>query len=446
MILEVVKQVGTVLGLVVGLITLGQKIVSFRNKQSKRRKASEKVAQLPIDTYISFNFLPKQEIAVIIGTALLVNAVALALVTRLTSILYLDMTGTAIAALLLGPWYGAIAGLLSSGIVNVLLYPGDAGYDAVFPWAIVNICGGLLWGQFGRSLSFVRYMAAENSGLGRQVLYLLKFGVLGAVIMAIPGTGVELALGHQGILDPKVAESLQLLMSGPVAAVKDVLTPMFGETVSGTIARWGVVWAKNSVMYIPDKTLSFAISIIAIKAAYPLFERELIHSRINAVASAPGWLDPCIFFATFIPYIAILIFSNKYGWLIYWPLWTAPIWIAFVGMILESLFTKATPRRSRQRLEREQLYERARSFLPMTSAARPGANFAVAGLAASLLFVLILQPLVSSASYYRIAFNFFCLVYGFQLMLYLYGVTLSQNLAIRAKDDQSLLRDTAKAG
>ena len=68
-----------------------------------------------------------------VAAGLLLNYVGLTLSRHLESILFLDMTGTALVSFLLGPWWGSIVALLSNSVVNWLLFP-DPGADvAIFP-------------------------------------------------------------------------------------------------------------------------------------------------------------------------------------------------------------------------------------------------------------------------------------------------------------------------
>ncbi len=80
------------------------------------------------------------------------NLLGRVLVDTLALPLFLDMTGTAIAAIALGPWWGALVGVatnllgaLTSGVVSL-------------PFALVNVTGALVWGygvhryRMGRSL------------------------------------------------------------------------------------------------------------------------------------------------------------------------------------------------------------------------------------------------------------------------------------------------------
>jgi energy-coupling factor transport system substrate-specific component len=89
------------------------------------------------------SYLLLYETSVIVAAGLLLNYIGLTLSRHLESILFLDMTGTALVAFLLGPWWGAIVALLSNSVVNWLLYPETGGDVVIFPWSLVNIAGAL---------------------------------------------------------------------------------------------------------------------------------------------------------------------------------------------------------------------------------------------------------------------------------------------------------------
>jgi energy-coupling factor transport system substrate-specific component len=64
--------------------------------------------------------------------------------------LYFDMAGTAIAAVILGPWYGALVGLVSNAA-------GASIYGTIaLPFALVNVVGALAWGYGARCAFFQR--------------------------------------------------------------------------------------------------------------------------------------------------------------------------------------------------------------------------------------------------------------------------------------------------
>jgi len=95
--------------------------------------------------------------------------------------LFLDMIGTCVAAIVLGPWYGVAVAVLYHGMAYVTTY--EAG-GAVF--VIVNIAGALVWGygvrRFRMGDSFFRFTllgvatAIVCSALGIPLNMLLTFG------------------------------------------------------------------------------------------------------------------------------------------------------------------------------------------------------------------------------------------------------------------------------
>ena len=132
---------GTVIGFIAALLSVMEKLLDFRNRMTskKERKSPPSTERLVSDSSSTIDFFSSKpfrgvsylllyETSVIIAAGLLLNYVGLTLSRHLESILFLDMTGTALVAFLLGPWWGAIAALLSNSVVNWLLYP-ETGAD-----------------------------------------------------------------------------------------------------------------------------------------------------------------------------------------------------------------------------------------------------------------------------------------------------------------------------
>jgi len=80
---------------------------------------------------------------VVVGIALNVIAGSLATLTGIPG-LYLDLSGTLLTALILGPWWAATTGLLTN-IVNGIIW-GPVG----IPFGIVNMAFGLVTGYFAQ--------------------------------------------------------------------------------------------------------------------------------------------------------------------------------------------------------------------------------------------------------------------------------------------------------
>ncbi|WP_300404693.1 ECF transporter S component [Nocardioides sp.] len=104
--------------------------------------------------------------------------------------IYLDMVGTAIAAIALGPWRGALVGLLTNYLGHVM----DP--DASLMFALVNVTGALAWGYGVRRFALGRTIAR---------FFLLNLGVaalcsLVAVPIVLSLLGDELRFGHDAIV------------------------------------------------------------------------------------------------------------------------------------------------------------------------------------------------------------------------------------------------------
>ncbi|MDP2349568.1 MAG: ECF transporter S component, partial [Chloroflexota bacterium] len=106
-----------------------------------------------------------------------VNFVANSAAGMLRLPIYLDTIGTVLAAVLLGPWWGALAGALTnvvgivpSGVSNLLFAP-------------VNVAAALLWGYGIRSL-----------GLGRNAVLFFMVAVIVGVVTGILATPIVLFL------------------------------------------------------------------------------------------------------------------------------------------------------------------------------------------------------------------------------------------------------------
>ena len=155
---------GTVIGFIAAMLSVVEKLLDFRNRvTSKKERKSPSLPERPvsdssptIDFFSSkpfrgVSYLLLYETSVIVAAGLLLNYVGLTLSRHLESILFLDMTGTALVAFLLGPWWGAIVALLSNSVVNWLLYPETGADVVIFPWSLVSMTGACLLGLDGQT-------------------------------------------------------------------------------------------------------------------------------------------------------------------------------------------------------------------------------------------------------------------------------------------------------
>lgn len=134
---------GTLAAFMAAILSIMEKLLNIRDrlgkgKDIKKPGAPDRVQAEPVGRAEPFDaklfqkasYLFLYETSVIVAAGVLLNYLGLTLSRHLQSILFLDMTGTALVAFLLGPWWGAIVALLSNSVVNWLLYP-EAGADVV---------------------------------------------------------------------------------------------------------------------------------------------------------------------------------------------------------------------------------------------------------------------------------------------------------------------------
>jgi hypothetical protein len=396
---------------------------------------SELLPKLPAGLAPALSYLFRREVLIIGGAGLLLNYLGLALSARSQSILFLDMTGTALTAFLLGPWWGAIVALLSSSAINWLLSPIPGAELNIFPWGLVNMTGGLFWGWMARTSVFRQYLQSGSSSVMAHSGFLFRFGFIGAMVMSVPGTLVQAAVAPQAPmpLNPEVTASLQQIVSTWEQAAREFLEPKLG-LVWGESVGWAVVnWLETLLRYIPDKTMSVAIALVVLKYGFPLFEQELIHGLAGAGSSATkrsldNRLTPLLFGLVYAPSFGMLVSSGLYGGPPFWGLWLLP-WLLVLGGYMRLQEREPSDAQIRQfRAARAKRYSKALKPLARRASYHFCQRLTLITLLASMLFVLIL-PLVLD-DYQKVTINFFGVVYGSLLAIYLVRIAISQNVSV----------------
>lgn len=156
-----------------------------------------------------------------------VNMVGRVLVVVIPEIpLYLDMVGTAVAAVVLGPWWGAGVGLGTN-----LLGTTVSGPDSI-PFAIVNVAGALVWGygvrrwRMGRTLP--RFFALNC---------LVAVACTSLAVPIIVALGGETGNGADDVIDA-IQETVESLWLAVASA--NILTSLADKTISGFVALLAV--------------------------------------------------------------------------------------------------------------------------------------------------------------------------------------------------------------
>ena len=444
---EMLMLGGTLAGFIAALLTVMEKLIDIQHRLApkKDRKLSapqERQIQESLATIDVFSTRPVRgasyllmyETGVIVAAGLLLNYVGLTLSRHLESILFLDMTGTALVAFLLGPWWGAIVGLLSNSVVNWLLFPGSGGDVAIFPWSLVSMTGAIYWGWMARQTGFQKYLRTGKSAALSHAWFLYIFGVGGAAAMSIPGIFVQAALNEHSTfaLNPEVAETLHARVLQWEQMAHQYLESLFGLTWGEHVGWWVVNWFQTWVRYVPDKTMSAAIALVVLKYGYPLFERELIHGGPDGERPQDERVLPLVLGLLYAPSFATLISSELYGDFAYWPLWGLPWAVIFVGYVYLRYWGASTSLLNDARLQRAERYARALKPIGKEASYEFCRRLTFMTLIASLLFALCLPIILMD--FYRVTFKFFCVVYGFLLVVHLVRIAIAQNISVARAD------------
>jgi hypothetical protein len=248
--------------------------------------------------------------------------------------------------------------------------------------------------------------------------------------MSIPGTLVQSALHERSIfaLNPELAESLSMRIAQWESAVQMYLESLLGLTWSEHIGWYVVNWFQNCIRYIPDKTMSAAIALVVLKYGYPLFERELIHGGPDGDRPRDERILPLVLGLLYAPSYAVLISSEEYAGTLYWPLWSVPWLFIGYGYFKLRYWGPSDDAVQEARLQRAERYARALKPIGKEPSYEFCRRLTFATLIASLLFALCLPILLMD--FYRVTFKFFCVVYGFLLVVYLIRVAIAQNISV----------------
>jgi len=438
---------GTLAGFMAALLSVMEKLINIKDRirPGKERKSPAPSERPPSEPSPSIDFFSSKplrgssylllnETSVIIAAGLLLNYVGLTLSRHLESILFLDMTGTALVAFLMGPWWGAITALLSNSVVNWLLYPETGADVVIFPWSLVSMTGAFYWGWMARKAGFQKYLKTGRSSVWSHAWFLYMFGVGGALVMSLPGTFVQAALHERSTfaLNPDVAETLSFRVLQWEQAIRGYLEAQFGLMHGESLSWWVVNWFQTWVRYVPDKTMSAAIALVVLKYGYPLFERELIHGGPEGERPKDERILPLVLGLTFAPSFAVLISSETYGAQTWWPLWSIPWLLMLLGYVGLRYWGPTDATLHEARLQRAERYARALKPIGKEASYEFCRRLTFVTLIASLLFALCLPILLMD--FYRVTFKFFCVVYGFLLVVHLIRVAIAQNISIARAD------------
>ena len=265
------------------------------------------------------------EVLPLLSVGVLLNYFGLLFSASFKAVFFFDMIGTAVVAMLLGPWWAAITGVLSSTTLNYLTYAGpQSALVEVFPWALVNLLGGLYWGIVSRHGRFHSYL--RKPSIRGHCEFMVVFGFIGAWVMAVPGPAILHATGVPDAVSQNPNYG---------AAITSLIGKLGGESWH---SRFLSSWVAQSIYAFPDKVLTSMGALFVVRYAFPVYERWLLHGSRAAPRPSGGVAAPLVFVLVYaIPMYVLLStagFNNSSG---IWRIWVvAPVVLAAGTMLIES--------------------------------------------------------------------------------------------------------------
>ena len=176
--------------------------------------------------------IPTTFIVTLIPVCVALNIVGGFIASALRLPVYLDMIGTAISAIVLGPWWGALVGVLTNTGSALISGP------VSLPFAIVNVAGALVWGYGVRQL-----------GMGRTLPRFFVLNVIVAVVCTIIAAPI-----------------IVLVFGGATGNTADALTGVFLAVGQNLV---GSVFSSNILTSLADKIIGGFVALAVIEALPP---------------------------------------------------------------------------------------------------------------------------------------------------------------------------------
>lgn len=181
--------------------------------------------------------IPTNYVIALIPAAVALNIVGNYINDSLRLPTFLDMIGTAVVAITIGPWWGALAGALTNTVNGFISSP------ISLPFAVVNVVGALVWGygvRWGMAKSLPRYF----------ILALLV--ALASTLMAVP--------------------IYVFLFGGATGHFSDMMTAAFVGMGQNLITS---VFSSNIIVSLADKIIASFVALAILEALPPILTSHL---------------------------------------------------------------------------------------------------------------------------------------------------------------------------
>lgn len=192
--------------------------------------------------------IPLTYVVTLVPVAAALNIVGGTINTALKLPTFLDMIGTCVAAIVLGPWWGALVGVITN--VGGSFINGPVGV----PFAIANVAGALVWGYGIRSW-----------GLGGNQAKFFGLNVLVAIAVSAAAAPIVI-----------------FVFGGATGHSSDAITAAFAQAGNDLITS---VFASNILVSLADKIIAGYVGLAIIGALPAALTASLVLPRATGMRS-----------------------------------------------------------------------------------------------------------------------------------------------------------------
>lgn len=210
--------------------------------------------------------VPTTYVVALIPAAVALNVVGSFINDALRLPLFLDMIGTAVVAITIGPWWGALAGALTNTVLGFISSP------ISLPFAVANVTGALVWG-YG-----VRW------GMGRTMVRYFILSLIVAVMVSLSAVPIYI-----------------FVFGGATGHFSDLMTAAF---VGMGQQLFVAVFSSNIIVSLADKIVASFLALAIIEALPPALTYHLEIAKATQMKTV-AWVAGAVVVATIITVIAV---------------------------------------------------------------------------------------------------------------------------------------------
>ncbi len=213
--------------------------------------------------------IPLTYVVALVPVAAALNIVGGQINTILKLPTFLDMIGTAVVAIVLGPWWGALVGVITNVVSSFISGP------IGLPFAVVNVAGALVWGYGVRNLM-----------MGRKYWSFFLLNIIVAIVCTLFAVPIYV-----------------FVFGGATGHFSDMMTAAFLAAGQNLITS---VFSSNIIVSLADKVISGFVALAIIEALPKNLTSKLV-LPVSGQMSKVLWILGCVLLGVVLAILYVIL-------------------------------------------------------------------------------------------------------------------------------------------